>query len=317
MIPLKWLFLVAGFEGGDIQRQISDLQRRFEAGSVRFLARPYPLKPEKRAGYLKAMVKSANELVFGPGIAANFCRRLDQPCVIQTGVTKRTAKTCDRSKSPQTACARVRPQLIIVLCADHIFDEVFDRLGRGALILRLAGPQLPTNDALKKAIDEFEPIAVEVIRTIAHRKKSLYAPLVPDRNFQRLGAHRIAADIQSDPANMQSIFAKYHRQLYQANFMNPVKPKIRGAYMLDPNTAFQEDHLHRTKQILGAESREDGFHLLNAYHVYGVKADPGFHFDVMNASGGAIRHVLTDILNGKLRGGAETHLNATPCDRLL
>ena len=87
--------------------------------------------------------------------------------------------------------------------------------------------------------------------------------------------------------------------------------------MMDEETAFQEDHLHRTVQIIGANSRRDGFHLLNAYHIYGVKTDPGFHFDVMNEAGAPIRRAFTDVLNGAAAGRTETHLNITPCDRLV
>ena len=216
-----------------------------------------------------------------------------------------------------TACARLRPQLVVVICADQLFDQVFVKLGRGTLILRIAGPNLPPLDALKIAIDDFETIASSVVFAVSNRKKSQYAPLLPYKNFQLLGSHPVAADIQADPANTAAIFARYHGHLYRGDFVNPEKPGIRGAYMLDPTTAFQEDHLHRNVQTIGMDSRTDVFHLINAYHIYGVKTDPGFHFDVMNVGGGAIGHILTDVLTGRTGGGAERHLNATPCGRLL
>ena len=156
-----------------------------------------------------------------------------------------------------------------------------------------------------------------MVSTIANRKKSFYAAIVPDRNFQRLGNHPIAADAQGNLPCFSDILEKYHARLYRGDFTNPVKPGIRGAYMLDQFTAFQEDRLHRIVQIVGTQSRDDGFHLLNAYHIYGVKSDPGFHFDVMKVTGAAIGHILTDVLTGKATTGAESHLNATPCDRLL
>jgi len=87
--------------------------------------------------------------------------------------------------------------------------------------------------------------------------------------------------------------------------------------MLDNETAFQEDRLHSIVQTIGTESRTDGFHLINAFHAYGVKIDPGFHFDVMNEGGGAIGHVLSDVLSHKMSEKSDTHLNATPCGRLL
>lgn len=65
MIPLKRLYLVAGFDGHDVERQSSELQRKYEAGTVRILARTYPAKLEKRVSYLRALVRSANDLIFG------------------------------------------------------------------------------------------------------------------------------------------------------------------------------------------------------------------------------------------------------------
>lgn len=313
MIPLKRLYIVAGYDDHDVERQASELQRRYEAGTVRFLARAYPVKADKRSSYLKGLIKSANDLIFGAGAATNFCRRLDQPCALEAGKGKATRKTCERAGAVETACARARPQLVVVICADRLFDEVFGRLGRATLILRMPGPTLPPLDEIKALIDAFEPIADDVLGTVTRRSKSLYAPLVPYRNFQRLGGHLIAADAQADLTHFASILARYHAKLYHADFRNPKRPGIRGAYMLDADTAFQEDHLHRTSQTIGIESRLDGFHLLNAYHVYGVRSDPGFHFDVMNVEGGGISHMLTGVSDG----GTETHLNATPCDRLV
>ena len=109
----------------------------------------------------------------------------------------------------------------------------------------------------------------------------------------------------------------YHKTLYRGDFVNPVKPGIKGAYLLDAQTAFQQDHLHKTLRIIGPNSGRDGFHLLNAYHVYGVKTDPGFHFDVMNEADDAIGRTFTDVLTGRTAGRTEKHLNITPCDRLV
>lgn len=318
MIPLKRLYVLAGFNDADIAQKAGNLQRRFEAGSVRFLARPYPAKPESRQNYLKMLVQAANDVIFNSTTATNFCRKQDQPCAAEVDRKKVGKNSCDQSYAAEAACARARPHLIVVICADQVFDEVFSKLGRGVLILRLAGPTLSALDVVKSSIDSFEPVAANIVLAVTNRSKSLYAPLVPDLNFQRLGNHPIARDIQANPAEFASILQKYHANLYKGDFKNPRKPQVRGGYMLDPNTAFQQDRLHSTVQIIGDESRRDGFHLINAYHTYGVKTDPGFHFDVMNAEGHAIRHNLTDILTKRVAGGGEaTHLNATPCDRLL
>lgn len=316
MITLKRLYLIAGFDDTDVEKQAAELRRQFSAGTARFLARPYPVKSDKRAIYLKELVKSDNDVIFGSKTATNFCRKQDQPCSIEPR-PKGDQKHCEVSGGIETGCARRRPQLVVVICADQIFADVFDKLGRGTLILRQTGPKLPSIKMLKEAIDAFEPVASSVVLTISNRAKSLYAPLVPDQNFQRLGAHPIARDIQTSPARFGEILQHYHAQLYRGNFINPKKRHIRGAYMLDTDTAFQQDRLHNTVQLIGAKSRENTFHLLNAYHVYGVKTDPGFHFDAMSADGNSIHHTFTDVLTGETSNAEDEHLNLTPCDRLL
>lgn len=317
MVPIKRLYLVAGFEGADHERTVAAVQRMFGGNDHRFLTRLYPNRTDRRASYLRALVQDAVTLIFGPNGATNFCRRQDQPCSLDAHRGREKVKTCEIGKAQLAACGRARPQILVVICADRVFDEVLDKLGRATLILRVAGPVLPDPAALKAIIDGFEPIAALVNDVVSQRAKSLYAPLVPDRNFQRLGGHPIATDAQTNLADFAQIMKNYHDALYRGDFINPVKRGIRGAYMLDARTAFQQDHLHKTVQIIGPASRHDGFHLLNAYHVYGVKTDPGFHFDVMSEGGASIGHTFTDVLIGRTAGQTETHLNITPCDRLV
>ena len=317
MVPLKRLYLLCGFDDAVVERQASQLQRFYQAGSVRIIGRTYPVKAEKRDAYLRGLVQAANDVIFGEGNATNFCRKLDRSCELEAGKGKQSRSTCERAKTGASACARLRPQIVVLVCADQLFDEAFDHLGRSVLFLRLAGPLLPAMADLKAAIDGFEPIVEGVMAAVTQRAKSLYAPLAPDRNFQRLGGHSIAEAVQADPARFAEILADYHATLYRGDFANPKKPGITGAYMLDDDTGFQQDHLHKSVQTIGQASRKDGFHLLNAYHVYGVKSDPGFHFDVMNVDGRAIGHILQDVLSGESSVRGDTHLNATPCDRLV
>jgi len=317
MVPIKRLYVVAGFEGADHESTVAAVQRMFPGNDRRFLTRLYPSRPDRQTGYLPALVQRAVALVFGNQGATNFCRKQDQPCVLDDLRGRERNRTCERVKGEPVACARARPQMIIVICAERLFAEVFERLGRAVLIMRIAGPVLPDAAALKAAIDAFEPVATHVNEVVSQRAKSNYAPLVPDHNFQRIGANPIAADVQANPAQFGAIMRRHHQALYRGSFTNPKKSGVRGAYMMDEETAFQEDHLHRTVQIIGANSRRDGFHLLNAYHIYGVKTDPGFHFDVMNEAGAPIRRAFTDVLNGAAAGRTETHLNITPCDRLV
>lgn len=317
MIPMKRLYLVAGFNGPTLEATLNKVRKSYPRGDHRFLARAYPAKPDKRAAHLRGLVEDAIDLIFGKTGASNFCRQQDQPCALDQQKGKQRSKTCRASKEGETACARTRPELIIIICSDLVHAEVLEKLGRGTLILRVPGPELPDSDALKEIIDAFEPAAAGVYETLRTRSKSLYAPLIPDRNFQRLTGQSIAADAQADPANFKATMERFHAALYEGGFRNPRKSGIRGAYMFDADTAFQEDHLHKTVQHIGPDSRVDGFHLLNAFHVYGAKTDPGFHFDIMNSEGGAIGHVFSDVLSGEPTKAADTHVNATPCDRIV
>ncbi len=86
--------------------------------------------------------------------------------------------------------------------------------------------------------------------------------------------------------------------------------------MLNDTVGFQQDRLHDTAQF-GKASREDVFHLLNAYHKYGSAVEPGLHFDVTDKNGGALLEVFKDILTDKKSASSDTHINVTPCDRLL
>lgn len=317
MIPIKRLYLVAGFTSPTLDATLNTVQKSYPRGDRRFIARAYPAKPEKRALHLRAVVEDAINFIFGKEGATNFCRQQDQPCAFDQQKGKQRSKTCLAGKEGQTACARSRPELIIIICSDLVHDEVLKKLGRAALILRVPGPELPDNVALKTIIDAFEPAAAEVYETLRTRSKSLYAPLIPDRNFQRLTGKSIAADAQANPADFKATMLRYHDDLYDGRFRNPCKSKIRGAYMFDAEIAFQEDHLHKTVQHIGPKSRADGFHLLNAFHVYGAKTDPGFHFDVMKSKGGAIGHVFYDVLSGDPTKAADAHVDATPCDRIV
>jgi hypothetical protein len=317
MIPIKRLYLVAGFSGQDLEATVHAIEKHYVTGDRRFIRRVFPTQPYKRATYLSALVQTAIKLIFGDEGATNFCRRLDQPCALDMHKGQKKAKSCQVGKEIGSACARQRPELVILICADQIYDEVLEKLGRGTIILRLPGPELPDKNALIQAIDQFEPIAADVVNAVSNRDKSLYAPLIPDRNFQRPTAQAIMANVQANPADFRAIMQLFHKALYSPNFQNPRKKGMRGAYMYDADTAFQEDHFHKAVQQIGPESRVDGFHLLNAYHVYGVKTDPGFHFDVMNSKGKAIGHVFEDVLAEKATKAADTHINITPCDRVV
>ena len=70
--PLKRLYFVTGFDDADVERLAAELQRKYMDGSVRFLARHNPVRAEKRATYLKELVQSANDLIFGQCLTLKF-----------------------------------------------------------------------------------------------------------------------------------------------------------------------------------------------------------------------------------------------------
>jgi hypothetical protein len=317
MIPLKRLCLVAGFDGQDFDARISSLQKHYQAGDRKFVGRLYPGNAEKRASYLKNLVQAANKIIFGDDGAFNFCRKQDQLCAIAHTTGRNNQKRCDRKHQQFVACGRARPKLVVVLCASRIYEEVFFRLGRGALLIRLENERLPDEADVIDLLEKFEPSAQDVVNEINNRVKSLYAPLIPLMNFQNPTGMSIAKDVQENPGSFASIMLKYHKILYNGAFRNPVKKNVAGAYMFDADIAFQQDPLHNTTQTIGKRSHSDGFHLLNAYHVYGVPTDPGFHFDVMNVKGKPISQVFEDILTGAKSDPGDSHINITPCDRQI
>ena len=314
---LRRLYILAGFDDRDVERRASTLQNSYEEGGVRVLARPYPAKNHLRDQHLRGLIRDANDIIFGVDGATNFCRKLDQRCSRQPPGEGPRGKACEPHPAGPTACARARPQMVVTVCAEHIEAEVFQVLGRATLMLRLPGRVLPSDAQLRAALDDFDETVRAVLLSSSNRPKSLHAPLMPDRNFQKLGGHGIARDVQADPAKSDEIVRGYHGDLYKSDFRNPEKRKLWGAYMLDDDTAFQADRLHSSVQAIGQASRSDAFHLFNAHHSFGAKTDPGLHFDVMNKDGNGIGHVLRDVLTGIADGGDTKHLNATPCDRLL
>lgn len=97
MVPLKRLYLLCGFDDPGVERQASELQKSYQAGSVRIIGRTYPVKAQKRAAYLRGLVHAANNVIFGEGSATNFCRKLDQPCALEASKGKRSRATDRKS----------------------------------------------------------------------------------------------------------------------------------------------------------------------------------------------------------------------------
>ena len=314
---LRRLYLLAGFDDRDVERRASTLQESYEEGGVRAVARPYPVKQGLQQGHLRGVVRDANDVIFGRDGATNFCRRLDQRCTRQPAGEGPRGKACEPHPAGPTACARARPQMVVTVCAERIEAEVIEALGRATLILRLPGPALPPDDLLRSALDGFEPIVEAVLLASSNRPKSLYAALVPDRNFQRLGGHPVARDVQADPSHFENILRTHHDALYRSDFKNPEKRKLWGAicWMRTPRSkpTACTGRFRRSGRL--AATMPSIFSTPTTRSV--PKADPGLHFDVMNKDGNGISHVLQDVLTGRIDGGTTRHLNATPCDRLL
>jgi hypothetical protein len=144
----------------------------------------------------------------------------------------------------------------------------------------------------------------------------MLVPWLPLRNFQEKGGHLIAAKAQRNLGRFADTMEEFQKALYNPNFRNPRKPYMRGAYKLSDRIGFQRDRLHNYGHI-GAASRDDVFHLINAYHLFGVAIFPGDHSDVMTQGDQPLQMVFADIITEKTSLPGDRHINITPCDRVV
>jgi uncharacterized protein YdaU (DUF1376 family) len=311
--------------------------RKYESGTPGFeeFWAAYPKREAKapaRRAYARALGGAAPEILIAAARAYGARREgqdaaftklpatwLSQECWLDdvcpspaTGAhRRRRRRPCGRGRPrrwwPRSAWPRSRP----------ISARRRSRPGRrrGAALLLTHDDNI--DDAVRVAdfLRDKKSMIEEVWHYLANLPQNVLAPRLPKENFQELFSILIAKKAQSSLEKFAAVMIEFHEQLYSPNFQNP-KKKIKGAYMPTADIGFQRDRLHDVAR-LEIESRDNIFHLINAHHVYGLAIEVGFHFDVMAKDGGGLKEVFQDIVTRKTSSALDTHVNITPCDRLL
>ena len=309
---MAYLVVLAGF-AGSWERVAARLRSRFKPHEVEFLGRDRPGNWEaKKFLYRDALTQDVVERIFGKGEQYGFCSK-DGHCSV--GQEKWSRATCRRDVKEQVACRRNRPDLLILVCPDVVFDMMFDKFGRAALLLTV-DDEMIGEETLSSLLDAYLPVFRNIKNYLSNLPQSNYAPRLPLVNFQDLGGHAIAQDAQKDLTKFQDTMEHYHKSLSSPLFRNKRRPYMRGAYMLDHRIGFQRDLLHSSAQV-GCASRQDGYHLLNAFHMYGLAISPGWHFDVSRHEGGEVGYEFRDVLTGDYSTTKDMHVDITPDDRIV
>jgi hypothetical protein len=313
IVRTQILFALAGFPG-DVERPLSELRKAYPGAEYAFVARSLPKNTAKRAEHVKDVGRRVVDFIFGTKGAVSFCRSNSLPCSEEVDGKREKVRTCAADER-ETACYRARPKMLVFIATGEVVKEVSERFGRAALVFRCDdyGPASAEN-VCSIINDNLDTIKI-VTEYMANLPANLHSPRMPLKNFQERAAS-IAEAAQADKASFAAIMQGFHEKLYDPSFKNTEKPYMRGAYLLNEKVGFQKDRLHDTAQF-GNASRDDVFHLINAYHTYGFAVEPGLHFDVTEREGGTLNEVFQDILNDKESSAGDTHVNITPCDRLV
>ena len=290
------------------------LRGHFRAHEVEFFGRDRPTSswPTRMYEYRDSLTADLVSHVFGSSGQFGFCSK-GGSCAVADGRWRRAS--CRRDPKENVACSRTRPDMLIFLCETAFYDVLFERYGRAALFMRLEN-SVDQADKIAELLRENMPLVRQIKTYLANLPLNNCAPRMPFDNFQIKGGQPIARDAQNNLKDFCNTMDTYHGVLHNPEFRNKRKPLMRGAYMFDSNIGFQRDRLHSTA-YLGSESRADGYHLLNAYHMYGYAISPGLHFDVSKHGGGEVRYSFQDALTRKRTGPKATHLNVTPDDRVI
>jgi hypothetical protein len=309
---VKTLFVLAGYRG-DVERALAASRREFGPDNYDFIARTYPENSFKRQNYVGEIGQHVVDFIFGTTGATTFCRAQHFPCAAEKN--KSVAKSQRCRAAPGAACHRARPGMLVFIVNNLVVEEIFQRFGRGAIVTRFEKDSLSDIESLMSFVKSQAHTIEKIRHFLANLRSNVLAPRIPMNNFQIPANQPIARDAQANLGNFADTMNRYHDALYNPDFQNPRKG-TRGAYMYSESIGFQRDRLHISAQI-GVESRKNIFHLINAYHLYGLATEPGFHFDVMSTGGKELRKIFRDILSGTLSSPNATHVNISPCDRLL
>jgi hypothetical protein len=316
---VKALFVLAGYDAehpGRMNEVLDQLNRRFAGAVYKFAGISCPRASTKIPEYAKRLGEEVIVRVFGSGHATTFCRDDGSPCAVETTqMAARGGKKC-RLNSDGFACHRARPQNLVFICNARVWDEIFWRFGRAALIMRHETERIDIDDLVNEIECRRDDLKA-AWDGLSNLGQCQDVSRLPMQNFQVIGGHDIAGAVQEDIRAILNILKNWRGKIYDPDFVNPKKGRRRGAYKLVDEIYFQKDRLHTDLAHIGIQSRLDVFHLLNAYHLYGAAIYPDFRFDVMAESGGKLGTRFTDILTGTASSPAATHVDVTPCDRVL
>jgi hypothetical protein len=307
---VAYLAVLLGF-GWPWGKAAKVLRPRF-GNDIEFLGRDRPLRwDERKLQYRDEVTQTLVQRIFGEGTAAGFCGA-GGSCALDNERWSRA--NCKKSITDQSACSRRRPQMLLFVCHPNSFDLFFQRFARAALFIKTKDET--TANSVGDLIEARMPDIKKIREYLANLPLKNYAPRVPYLNYQCAGPHPVAEKAQADLSHFCDVMTTNHDLLYSPTFQNQRKKFMKGAYMLDDRVGFQRDMLHSSAQ-LGADSRQDGYHLLNAFHMYGYPVTPGFHFDVSAEDGGPIGHAFKDVLDNSDSDAALSHVNISPDDRIL
>jgi hypothetical protein len=205
--------------------------------------------------------------------------------------------------------------MLVFVCPEEFYQFLFRAFGRAALFVRLPSATASAAE-IGAQIERNLPAVRRIKEYLANLSNTNFAPRVPMLNYQSRVPTEIALSAQADLSLFCEVMNAFHRQLYDSSFINPAKKYMRGAYMLNAEVGFQRDRLHHSAK-LGKDSREHAYHLINAFHMYGFAVRPGWHFDVVREDGRALRVQFQDCVTGKRSAASATHVNVSPCDRVL
>lgn len=309
----KFLFFFAGYES-DCDRSLSALRKKAATSQgiedIAFEARK-KVRWQDTLKYWPNVAKSIVELAFGKGSARGFCRA-DVQCA-EDGEIRRGRK-CSRPRDQSLACRKSQPSAIVLFVPKNEFTRAisffgasvmivpFDEIHDGEMLLEITLIMYKRMKAIKN-----------VVSNLPLEQKFIFLPYF---NFFGGLWPETYPSLWDWTSDFQKETELIHSSLYDSNFQNPVKKQVRGGYLLADKIFFQRDRLHDSAK-LGADSRSHGFHLLMAHFRFGVAVQPGFHFDVMRFDGRPIQRQFSDILTGTCSNANETHINISPCDRLL
>ena len=261
-------------------------------------------------GFVDRIAQSLVDRLFGVEGQTAFCGA-DGNCAVES--VRWSRQNCQPDPAARLICRRRRPEMLVIACAQTLYPTLLKKLGRAALLLPL--PDETDAKGVADAISAQFAALIGIKDFLINLPRNILAPYMPYHNFQHIGSYPIAAEVQADWEGFESLMRSYHGLLHDPSFRNARRGYMIGAYKLDTRVGFQRDRLHKHDAPIGSDSRVDRYHLLNAYHTYGLPIVPHLRFDVSAHDGKRVGHSFVDVLTGKCSDAEISHLDISPDDR--